>query len=173
MWRTTWGLEHRITGHTMTKSWDVVARSCARPGARAERWSLNEKAECHVAEFDWCLRARRHGLPCRVLGRALVRHEVSVTSGIRGSDVLTPRSAYTHATGSVLIGPKHYRGAAAYGFLLGLLAIRIPYNSLRMAMGWPACGGTGVASATDSACTAGPILGVHGVDDHAGAERSG
>jgi GT2 family glycosyltransferase len=126
-------------------------------------------------DVDWCLRARRHGLHCRVLGRALVRHKVSVTSGIRGADVLTPSSAYTHATGSLLIGAKHYRGAAAYGFLLGLVAIRIPYNSLRMAMGghWPSLWGYWSGIRDGFRLYGGAILGVHGVDDHAGAERTG
>jgi len=85
-------------------------------------------------DVEWCLRARRHGLRCLVVPAALVRHKVSVTSGVRGSNVLGPSSAYTHALGSVLVGAKHFKGFRALPFLLGLLAIRMPYNLSVMAL---------------------------------------
>ena len=85
-------------------------------------------------DVDWCLRARKKGYACVVLARPLVRHKVSVTSGVRGSNALTPASAYTHALGSVLIGAKHFRGAAALPFLFGLFAIRLPHNVVTVAM---------------------------------------
>ena len=85
-------------------------------------------------DVDMCLRARKKGYACVVLGRPLVKHKVSVTSGVRGSNVLKPATAYTHAVGSVLIGAKHFRGAAGLPFLFGLLALRLPYNVFTMAL---------------------------------------
>jgi GT2 family glycosyltransferase len=89
-------------------------------------------------DVDWSLRAFAAGFACNVIGEPLVRHKVSVTSGIRGSNALTPSSAYTHAVGSVLIGAKHFRNLAAIPFFVGLFAIRAPYNVAVMALagGW-------------------------------------
>jgi GT2 family glycosyltransferase len=86
-------------------------------------------------DVDWSLRAQALGFECLVLGRALVRHKVSVTSGVRGSDLLTPRSAYTHALGSVLIGAKHFRNLRALPFFAGLFGVRVPYNVAAMLAG--------------------------------------
>ena len=85
-------------------------------------------------DVDWCLRARKKGFRCLVVPRALVRHKVSVTSGLRGKNVLSPSSAFTHGLGSVLIGSKHFQGWRAAGFIAGLVALRMPYNIAALAL---------------------------------------
>ena len=79
-------------------------------------------------DVDWCLRAHRRGYKCAVLNRPLVRHKVSVTSGVPGSKVMNAAAAYTYGQGTILVGAKHFRGAKAVPFWLGLLCLRIPSN---------------------------------------------
>ncbi len=111
--------------------------TCASMVSRAALDSvglLDERFFFGHDDVDWSLRARAAGFQCSVLGRALVRHKVSVTSGIRGSNLLAPRAAYMHATGSVLIGHKHFRGVSAFAFYAGLLGLRLPYNVATLAL---------------------------------------
>src|SRR5205823_11651562 len=84
-------------------------------------------------DVNRCLRAHHAGFACRVLGRALVRHKVSASSGVRGTLAFTPFSAYHFAAGSIKLGRKHNRGLALVPYLAGQLSVRLPLYSLRMA----------------------------------------
>lgn len=84
-------------------------------------------------DVDWCLRAKREGFVCRVLGRPLVRHKVSASSGIRGSLTFSPFSAFHFAAGSMKLGRKHYRNLWIVPYLAGQLSFRLPVYLWRMA----------------------------------------
>lgn len=84
-------------------------------------------------DVDWCLRARDAGFQCRVVGRPLVRHKVSASSGVRGSLTFTPFSAFHFAAGSVKLGRKRNRGWRFLPFAAGQILVRLPLYALRMA----------------------------------------
>lgn len=125
-----WRDMRAFAGRIFESAYVTTCASMVSRAALEEVGLLDERFFFGHDDVDWSLRARARGYSCNVLGRPLVKHKVSVTSGVRGSNELTPRSAYTHATGSVLIGAKHYRNWAAPGFLVGLLVIRVPVNVL-------------------------------------------
>lgn len=78
-------------------------------------------------DVDWSLRARALGWKCLVVGRPLVRHKVGLSAGRRGATVITRRTAFTQAYGSLLVGAKHFCGLRRLTFLAGLLLARAPY----------------------------------------------
>lgn len=85
-------------------------------------------------DIDWCFRARMKGLSSIVVGQPLVAHKVALSSGDRGSNVLSKVSAYYYARNAFVLGTKHVRGLELLPFLLGQFGLRLPYYSLRMAL---------------------------------------
>lgn len=115
------------------KSDYVTTCACMLSRAALEEVGLlDERFFLGHDDVDWSLRARKRGLDLLVLTRGLVRHKVSVSQGVRGSNVLGPTAAYTNSCGAVLIGVKHFRRLAGVPFLVGLLGIRLPYNLWQM-----------------------------------------
>ncbi len=124
-----------LVGASLPVDWLTTCATLFRASALDDTGLLDERLFFGHDDVDWCLRARQRGYRSLVLARPLARHKVSVTSGIRGSNVLGPRSAYTYGSGSVLVGAMHFSRLRAVPFLLGLFALRIPYNVMVMASG--------------------------------------
>ncbi len=83
-------------------------------------------------DVDWCLRAQAAGYRCVVLGKALVRHKVSVTGGVRGSNVLSAGRAYHFARGGMLVCAKHARGLRLVTSVAGQVLLRFPFYAAGM-----------------------------------------
>lgn len=117
-----------LAGSVQESDWLPTCASMLSRAALESVGLMDERFFYGHDDVDWCLEARSKGFACLLLARPLVKHKVSVTAGKRGSGALSPKAAYTHALGSVLVGAKHFRGRRAVAFLLGLLAVRLPYN---------------------------------------------
>jgi GT2 family glycosyltransferase len=83
-------------------------------------------------DIDWALRLRDAGYEIRVVGEPLVRHKVSVSAGVRGSNVLQPLQAYHYARGSMLVAAKHRHGWRTFPYLAGQLLVRLPFYTVQM-----------------------------------------
>jgi GT2 family glycosyltransferase len=83
-------------------------------------------------DIDWALRLRDAGYELRVIGEPLVRHKVSVSAGVRGSNVLQPLQAYHYARGSMLVAAKHRRGWRTFPYIAGQVLIRLPFYTVQM-----------------------------------------
>lgn len=147
------GVYNRLLGYTrhsaMNKSLSAVA-----PGSRGtyttdyvtgcaimisrraleEVGLLDESYFLYQEDADWCLRARLKGYTCRVVGRPLVAHKVSLTLGFRGSNVLSSRSAYFYGRNAFRLAQRHLSRWTLLPFLFGQFVIRLPYYCLNMAL---------------------------------------
>ncbi len=61
-------------------------------------------------EVDFCLRAARAGYQCLLVGEPLVRHKVSATGGVRGSNSLSHTKAYYFGRNPFLFLRRHATG---------------------------------------------------------------
>jgi GT2 family glycosyltransferase len=94
---------------------------------------LDERFFLGQEDVDWGIRLRQAGYEARVVGRPLVAHKVSLSAGVRGSNVLSPAQAYHYARGSMLIAAKWVRGLNLATYLCGQLLVRLPYYSAQAA----------------------------------------
>lgn len=78
----------------------------------------------YFEEADFCLRAARAGYRCRVVARPLVRHKVSASGGVAGSNAFTPAKAYYFGRNPFLMLRRNARGLwAASGYISQFLVV--------------------------------------------------
>lgn len=94
---------------------------------------FDERYFIGTEDVDWCLRAGDRGFRCLVIGEPLVRHKVSISTGIRGLNVLSPRQAYYYARGAILLGRKRLSWPALALYLAAQVFLRFPYHVASMA----------------------------------------
>lgn len=147
------GIYNQLLGYTrhahMDKSLSVLGHRCGRVSAtdyvtgcaimlsrRAllDVGLLDESYHLYQEDTDWCLRARLNGYICGVVNQPLVAHKVSLSLGLRGSNVLGPRSAYFYGRNAFKLAHRHIRGVMVLPFLLGQFFVRLPYYCLGMAL---------------------------------------
>jgi GT2 family glycosyltransferase len=63
-------------------------------------------------DLDFCLRANKVGYTCIQTGKSLVRHKISASHGIRGTDFFSPDKAYYFARNQFLF--LHHISSGVY-----------------------------------------------------------
>jgi GT2 family glycosyltransferase len=81
----------------------------------------------YFEEVDFCLRAARAGLHCRLVSEPLVRHKVSASGGIRGTNALTPNKAYYFGRNPFWLLRRNNRGLWRLTALFSQFAVVLPY----------------------------------------------
>jgi hypothetical protein len=81
-------------------------------------------------DLDLCLRAARAGYKCVLVGKALVRHKVSASGGIRGTDSFTPNKAYYFGRNYFLSLRRNASGFWAMTGFVSQFALALPYWTL-------------------------------------------
>jgi GT2 family glycosyltransferase len=81
-------------------------------------------------DVDFCLTAAESGYRCLLVGNPLVRHKVSASGGIRGTDRLSPDKAYYFARNSFHLLRRHASGLGALTGTIGQLAVAFPFWAL-------------------------------------------
>jgi GT2 family glycosyltransferase len=87
---------------------------------------FDESLFLYLEDLDICLRAASAGYTCAVVGRPLVAHKVSVSSGVRGSTLPTGIAAYYMARNAFPVARKYVRGLRTPIFLFGQFVVRLP-----------------------------------------------
>lgn len=95
---------------------------------------LEEGYFLYVDDVELSLRARRAGFRVVYCPQALARHRVSLSTGIPGTNVLTPLRAYYYARNMPLLIRKHLWGWRAWTALQGQIYVRAAYRLLTMVL---------------------------------------
>ncbi len=79
-------------------------------------------------DTDWCFRARRAGYKNVVVPAAVIRHKVSVASGVEGRQTISPFQAYFQARNAIIFGRKNLFGFKKFIFLSAQYTLRLAVN---------------------------------------------
>lgn len=88
---------------------------------------LDEDLFVYFEETDWCLRAARAQFRCMLVRESLVRHKVSASSGVRGTDYLTPTKAYYFGRNPFLILRRNPSWLLRLSGFLSQFAVVLPF----------------------------------------------
>ena len=78
-------------------------------------------------EVDFCLRAAKANYRCIQVGKPLVRHKISASHGIRGTDDFSPDKAYYFARNQILLLRRNSSGMYALTGFLSQFIIALPF----------------------------------------------
>lgn len=97
----------------------------------------------YFEDAEWCLRARRRGYRCVLVGEPLVRHKVSASMGAVGEYPFSPLKGYYFGRNPLLMARRRLAGRWSAVGLLGLIGVIYPYNILQCVQvrNWPALRG--------------------------------
>jgi GT2 family glycosyltransferase len=111
-----------------------VPGCCAliRTKAWADIGPYREDYFLYFEDAEWAERARGAGWRLRYLGRVLCHHDVSVSTGGRGSIGLMPTSAYYLARNPLRFAIETRSRALRCTRIAGILAVWVPYNVVRI-----------------------------------------
>jgi GT2 family glycosyltransferase len=112
-----------------------VPGCCAliRAGAWIDVGAYREDYFLYYEDAEWAERARDAGWRLRYLGRVLCQHDVSVSTGGRGSLGLMPTSAYYLARNPLRFAIETRPWALRVTRIAGILGVWLPYNVVRIA----------------------------------------
>jgi GT2 family glycosyltransferase len=82
----------------------------------------------YFEEADFCLRAIHAGFRCRVVAQPLVRHKVSSSGGVAGSNAFTPAKAYYFGRNPFLMLRRNARGFWAFTGYVSQFLVVFPYQ---------------------------------------------
>ncbi len=145
---TVWsagGVINRWLGYTLNPQMDrpladVLAQGdrtvdyingCAlmvRRGVFEQVGGLWEEYFLYFEEADFCLRAHRAGYLSRLVAQPLVRHKVSASGGVRGSNALTPSKAYYFGRNVFHLLRRNSRGLWAVSGTASQFLVVFPYH---------------------------------------------
>jgi hypothetical protein len=95
---------------------------------------FDEDFNMYAEDIEYCFRARDAGSCSLYVPSALVRHKVSSTSGVPGSNVMTPQRSFYYARNMILLVLKRVYWPARFSCFLGQFLISLPYYSGTIAM---------------------------------------
>jgi GT2 family glycosyltransferase len=96
--------------------------------------NFDEDFNMYAEDIEYCLRARDSRSMSLFVPSAMVRHKVSSTSGIPGSNVMTPRRSYYFARNMILLVLKRVHWPERFSCFLGQFMISLPYYSGTIAL---------------------------------------
>ena len=91
---------------------------------------FDEKYFLFVEDIEWCLRAKKAGFLLAYVTKPLVWHNVSATSGEKGTNMLTPLGSYLYARNFFFLLADHPDWFNLYFAVIGQLSIRAPFYML-------------------------------------------
>lgn len=88
---------------------------------------LDPRYFMYMEDLDLCLRARRSGYQCWYIPEAIAYHKVSSSSGVGGSNIMTPLRSYYYARNMLLLVHRMGSESGAMTRYLGQFLVRLPY----------------------------------------------
>lgn len=80
-----------------------------------------------VEDLDFCLRAFQENIRCVQVGQPLVRHKISASGGIPGTDLFSPDKAYYYARNSLLLIKRDDSGLWRITGILSQFFVVLPF----------------------------------------------
>lgn len=81
----------------------------------------------YFEDLDWCYRAKQKGYRCIVYPIEAIYHKKSGSSGISGSDRLSPTQAFFYARNGILFARKNLRGVSRAVFIMAQFTLKAVY----------------------------------------------
>jgi len=91
---------------------------------------FDEQYNIYGEDIDFCIRARERGFSSLYSPDTIVYHKVSLSSGIGGSNVMTPFRSYYYGRNMLLLVKKRKRGVSQVSCAIGQTFILVPYYFL-------------------------------------------
>lgn len=88
---------------------------------------FDEDFEIYTEDLDFCLRAKDHGYGVWLVPGAVAEHKVSISTGVSGSNLMTPYRSYFYARNMLMMVRKRKKGFRFMTCFLGQTFILIPY----------------------------------------------
>ncbi len=88
---------------------------------------FDEDFEIYTEDLDFCLRAKEKGYGVWMVPSAMAEHKVSISTGISGSNLMTPYRSYFYARNMLMMVRKRKRGLHFMTCFMGQTFILIPY----------------------------------------------
>lgn len=91
---------------------------------------LDERYFINVEDVEWCFRAKKAGFRLIYATHPLALHKVSANVGIKGTNLLTPLSAYFYARNFFLLMRDHRDSFNLFTAIIGQTFVRLPFYTL-------------------------------------------
>ena len=91
---------------------------------------FDEQYNIYGEDIDFCIRAKEKGFSSLYTSDTMVFHKVSLSSGIGGSNIMTPFRSFYYGRNMLLMVKKRKRGVTRLSCSLGQTFILIPYYFL-------------------------------------------
>ncbi|MCG7844292.1 MAG: hypothetical protein MIO90_02540, partial [Methanomassiliicoccales archaeon] len=86
----------------------------------------------YAEDLDLCLRAKGKGYGSWLVPRALAEHKVSISTGVAGSNLMTPYRAFFYGRNMLMMVHKRKTGLSFVTCFLGQTLILLPYYFILM-----------------------------------------
>ncbi len=88
---------------------------------------FDEDFEIYTEDLDFCLRAKEGGYGVWLVPGAVAEHKVSISTGVSGSNLMTPYRSYFYARNMLMMVRKRKNGFRFLTCFMGQTFILIPY----------------------------------------------
>lgn len=86
---------------------------------------FDEKYFLYWEDVDFCIRVRNSGYKCYFVNKSLIKHKVSASGGIKGTNKLSPTRAYYYARNPFVFMKKNNHSRITE--IIGQIFIRLPF----------------------------------------------
>jgi GT2 family glycosyltransferase len=91
---------------------------------------FDEQYNIYGEDIDFCIRAKDRGFSSWYTPNTIVYHKVSLSTGISGSNVMTPFRSYYYGRNMLLLVKKRMHGVTRISCAMGQTFILVPYYFL-------------------------------------------
>lgn len=91
---------------------------------------FDERYFLYGEDVEWCLRVKKAGFKLLYITLPLALHKISATAGVKGTNILTPISAYYYARNFFIIMKDHNAITNLVTAFIGQTLIRLPFYVL-------------------------------------------
>lgn len=88
---------------------------------------FDEDFEIYTEDLDFCLRAKEGGYGVWLVPGAVAEHKVSISTGVSGSNLMTPYRSYYYARNMLMMVRKRKSGLRFVTCFIGQTFILLPY----------------------------------------------
>jgi len=93
---------------------------------------FDETLWMYAEDLDFCLKAESKGWESWYVPSSVGHHKVSASSGVKGSNVMTPMRSYYYARNMLVVIHRLPWRAGRFTRFLGQIAIRLPYYLMQI-----------------------------------------
>ncbi|MHC1710281.1 MAG: glycosyltransferase family 2 protein [Methanomassiliicoccales archaeon] len=95
---------------------------------------FDEDFDIYAEDLDLCLRAKEKGYSSWLVPKATAEHKVSLSTGVVGTNLMTPYRSYYYGRNMLMMVRKRMRGARFITGFLGQTLILLPYYFMLISM---------------------------------------